>query len=87
MRLTVTGGTVEKIFTVHPGGDAANIRSRIQNARSLQIDGSGHLLVISPHGTIRFTEPIAYQIKHGKRYEVEVSYLLHGNDYGFAVGN
>jgi hypothetical protein len=77
---------VEKLFVVHPGGFVSDIRGRFENARSMIIQETGHLIVSSINGNILFTAPKAFQIKDGKHLEVEASYRVHGIEYGFAVG-
>jgi len=80
-------GGVEKLFIVHPGGRASDIRARLAGARALTIGESGHLLVATADRAIRFTPPRGFQIKDGKRVEVKVSYHVTGDEYGFRIGD
>lgn len=79
-------GTVEKVFTVYPGGDVSEIRCRIEGGQGMNLSDSGHLTVLSPAGRLRFTPPAAYQVKGSRRHEISVSYELRGSEYGFLTG-
>lgn len=85
--LIAAAGTVEKVFTVYPGGDVSDIKCRIEDAKALDVDDSGHLLVSATTGNFRFTKPLAYQLEDGKRIEVEAAYRLEENVYGFTLGD
>jgi hypothetical protein len=85
--LRARGKTVEKVFTVEPGAEAAKIRLRVHGATSLLIDRDGALVAATGLGEVRFTKPEAYQERGGTRRPVEVAYVLHGYRYGFRLGS
>jgi hypothetical protein len=68
MDLGARGGSVEKLFTVAPGGDPSRIRVRVAGAQSLRTDETGALIASTGPGEVRFTPPRAYQQKGGARH-------------------
>jgi hypothetical protein len=85
LSLKAYGDNVEKIFTVQPGADVSKVRLKIEGAAKLKINDKGELEVTSPLGTIRFSEPRAYQEKNNKHMPVKVAYRVQDNAYGFQV--
>jgi len=86
LTLSHRSNTVEKIFRIEPGADAARIRLRLDGARSLALEDDGRLRLDTPAGTTWFSAPIAYQEGPQGRERVEVAYWVEGNTYGFRVG-
>jgi hypothetical protein len=88
LNLKSYGNNVEKIFTVKPGAEAKAIMLQMEGASSLTVNQKGELKAGTAFGPIRFTAPVAYQEKDGKRQYVTVEYRLgQDNVYGFTVGD
>ncbi|HEX9148110.1 MAG TPA: SBBP repeat-containing protein [Thermoanaerobaculia bacterium] len=87
LQLKARGNSVEKIFTVEPGGDPSKIRMAVRGARSLTVKESGALVLGTGLGEVTFTPPMAYQESGGARPPVDVAYELRGGDYGFRLGD
>jgi hypothetical protein len=85
LSLKAYGKTVEKVFTVQPGADPETIKLKMEGANSLKINKKGELELETDLGMLRFSEPVAYQTKDGKRETIKVAYHLNGNKYGFKV--
>ena len=79
------GRTVEKVFTVAPGGDPSRIRMSIAGARGLRLDREGDLVVETGSGEVAFTRPSAFQEREGAKYSVRVAYELRNHAYGFTL--
>lgn len=84
--LQYTRGNVEKIFTVGPGADPSAIKVEIAGAQGLAVTPRGDLEVVARGGSLRFTQPVAYQTVAGVTKNVDVAYVTDGRAYGFAVG-
>ena len=87
VRLEAKEGNVEKIFLVQPGGDAADIRVRVEGIRSMVGNSSGELVLKSPYGQVQFTRPVAYQDDGEQKRMVDIAYRVNGDEYGFKVGD
>ena len=87
LSLKAYGKKVEKIFTVWPGGDPKSIKMKLEGADSLNITEQGELEMGTGLGTLRFSKPLAYQEKDGKRVNVEVAYYINKDKYGFKAEN
>ena len=85
--MEASGKTFEKIFTVKPGADPKNIRIKIEGVNKLHVNKNGELLIQNAPNHIRFSKPIAYQLRNKKKEFVEINYLLFENRYGFRIGN
>jgi hypothetical protein len=79
LSLKAYGKNVEKLFTVLPAANPESIKVTLKGAKELKVNDKGELEVLTDHGPITFTKPIAYQEIEGKRVEVDVSYELAGN--------
>lgn len=94
IELGAVHANVEKLYTVAPGGDAGQIRMRLEGATELRLAADGALEALTGHGPIRFTAPVAFQSDaRRERQAVDVRYVLHPNacgphchEYGFALG-
>jgi hypothetical protein len=86
VELRAYGHNVEKLFTVMPGGAIEDVRLAFEGVLGLAVDGTGRLLIETPGGTIAMTPPVAYQDIDGVRTPRDVTYVVHGTTYGFAVG-
>jgi hypothetical protein len=86
VELRAHGKNVEKIYTLAPGADPARIRMGVAGAKSLTLDKDGNLVAATGNGPVRFSAPVAWQEKEGKRVPVKVSYALDGGRYGYALG-
>jgi hypothetical protein len=83
--LRVRGRSVEKVFTVKPGGSVARIRVRVGGASTLAVDRDGALVARTGLGPVSFTAPVAYQEQNGVRRPVAVTYRITGREYGFTA--
>ncbi len=83
--LKAHGNNMEKIFTIHPGGNPSNIQMSFDGISSIGI--SEHELKIDTAlGEIFLSKPIGYQVIDGKKYDVPISYdVLDSTTYGFSV--
>jgi hypothetical protein len=87
LSLKAYGKTVEKVFTVQPGADPNAIKLKMEGAKSLRIRDNGELQIETDLGVIRFSKPLAYQEKNGKKENVQVAYNLDNDTYGFTPGD
>lgn len=85
--LRAHGTSVEKRFTVHPGGDPGDIRLKVRAPGPLSLSEIGELVIATTAGDITFSRPVAYQNIDGGRRPVEVAYVVNGEEYGFEVGD
>ena len=78
--------TVEKIFTILPGGNPEQIQITLKDIQQLTIGSTGEL-IISPQG-IRYSTPKAWQMINNKQVPVEVRFRIYDNQntYGFEMG-
>lgn len=80
------GRTVEKVFSVHPGGKVATLVLKIEGAQGLEVNEQVELEVATGLGKARFSRPVAYQEKEGKKEFVSAAYrVLDKQTYGFDV--
>ncbi len=87
VRVRAHGNNVEKIFTVNPKADPANIKIKLEGADEITINEGGELEIKTAEGMISFTKPVAFQNINGVKKDVVVSYkTLTKNSYGFEVG-
>ncbi|MEW6668788.1 MAG: SBBP repeat-containing protein [Thermodesulfobacteriota bacterium] len=95
LSLKAYGRKVEKVFTVHPGGNVGDIRLGFEGATALKTNAAGELEVgidcsefrVPGSEFVLFSAPIAFQKINGKRKEVQVAYDVRGGtEYGFRVG-
>jgi len=87
LKLKACGNTIEKLFYVKPGAEPKKIRIKLSDAESLKVNDEGELEVKSDFGDVKFTKPIAYQEKNGKKKYIEVAYSVKGDEYSFNVGD
>ncbi len=87
LKLRAYGAKVEKIYYVSPGREPKEIQIRVKGADSLKVNEKGELEVHTGNGAVIFSRPRAFQQEGGNQREVEVAYLVNGNQYGFKVGN
>ena len=87
LSLRAYGKTVEKVFTVQPGANPESIKLKMEGANSLKVNENGELELGTNLGVIRFSTPVAYQEKNGKREKVQVAYYINKDVYGFMAGN
>ncbi len=87
LSLKAYGKTAEKVFTVQPGADPKTIKLKIEGVKSLKINKQGELEMKTGLGVMRFSKPLAYQEKYGKRKNVRIAYHLDKDTYGFRTGD
>ncbi len=81
-------GNIEKIFTVNPGSNPADIKINVEGSKGMSINNSGELEISTPLGKLNFSKPVAFQMEGANKKPVEVQYSICGNNkYGFSVGN
>jgi hypothetical protein len=83
--LVSNGKSVEKIFTVAPGGNPSRIQISVAGALWIRVR-AGALILGTKLGEISFSAPKAFQERDGVRRPVTVAYQLHGRGYGFRLG-
>ena len=86
LHLKAYGKTVEKVFTVQPNADPGDILLKLMGAQSAKVNKNGELEIATDSGMIRFSKPVAFQERDGKRENVQVAYRLEKNAYGFNAG-
>ena len=87
LSLKAYGKTVEKVFTVQPDANPKNIKLKMEGAKSIKINDKGELEAETGHGPVKFSKPIAFQEKNGKRENVQVAYHVDKDIYRFDAGN
>lgn len=87
MTLKAYGKTVEKIFTIAPGGNPDQISIAIKDVQNIEINDSGEI-IIHPHG-IRYSSPKAWQMINSQKVLVDVNFRINDNQksYGFVLGD
>ncbi|HHT9149072.1 MAG TPA: SBBP repeat-containing protein, partial [Candidatus Wujingus californicus] len=76
LKLRAYGNNVEKLFCINPGADPEKIKIGLNGIRSLKVNKGGLLEAETGLGTVKFTEPVAYQEIDGKRVDVAARYTL-----------
>ena len=87
LQLEAHGNNVEKIFIVEPGAQPTDIRMQVDGVEHLTINATGELEAHTRSGLATFTRPVAYQEDTRGVRNIEVAYQVHGNEYGFSVGD
>jgi hypothetical protein len=82
------GGKLKYEFRLAPGADPRDIRLAYRGAEGLSIGAAGALLIDTPLGVVRDSQPRSYQRVGGKRVPVGSRYALKRgtSTYGFQVG-
>lgn len=86
LSLHARGRNVEKVFIVAPGADAGRIRLAIEGVERVRACENGELALATAMGEIRFTAPVAWQVRDGARIPVAAAYAAEGCSYGFRLG-
>jgi hypothetical protein len=86
LRLKAYGKTVEKVFSVKPGGNPADIRTVVSGVDSLAVKTDGKLILRVGRDLIFYSKPVAYQIIDGTRHPVIAAYSIEGDQYSFTIG-
>ncbi|MBI5307645.1 MAG: SBBP repeat-containing protein [Planctomycetes bacterium] len=76
LKLKAYGNNVEKLFYVKPDAGTEQIKIGLSGAKALRVNKEGQLEAETGLGTVRFTNPVAYQEMDGKRVEVAVEYRV-----------
>ncbi len=87
MAVRAWAGSVEKTITIWPGGSIDDVRLTLDGALDLLVNGAGELEIETALGVVRFSRPLAYQERAGRREYVDVAYRVYGGDYGFEVAS
>lgn len=71
---------------LQPGADPSLIRMRYTGVRSVEIDGSGDLQIVTSWGRLRERHPYVYQQIDGTRRQVAASFrLIDETSFGFEI--
>ena len=76
LKLRAYGNNIEKLFYLKPDVDPELIKIKLSGTKALKVNKEGQLEAETELGTVTFTKPVAYQEIHGKRVDVDVSYLI-----------
>jgi hypothetical protein len=86
VQLKASQKTVEKLFSVAPGGKVGSVVVAVSGAESLRLAPEGAIVARTGLGEVELSKPVAWQERDGARVPVEVAYRLLGQDrYGFVV--
>ena len=88
VQVRATGNNVEKIFTVAPTQNPAQIKVKLSGATKLEVNAEGALIAHTDNGPVVYTAPIAFQEDAlGNKESVAVYYALNSeqNTYGFTL--
>ncbi|HUF90895.1 MAG TPA: SBBP repeat-containing protein [Candidatus Limnocylindria bacterium] len=80
-----TQDAFEYDFGVAPGADPRAIALRFDQARRIELDGRGDLVLHLAHGAVRQPKPVVYQDIGGARRSVDGRYVVNGRRVGFEV--
>lgn len=86
LQIRARGKNVEKVFLVEAGADPSQIRLALDGVESLSIADSGELELRTELGPVKFSAPVAYQLRDGLTEPVGVEYAVAGHTFGFALG-
>jgi len=80
------GSQVEYDFIISPSADPSQMRVEYTSAKSIRIDESGDLVIVTDWGEIRERAPYAYQQDGSRSQEVTGEFVLHdANTFGFRL--
>jgi len=85
LEVAAAGRNVEKRFRVAPGAAVDSIRMAVDGAEGLRVTEEGELEVATAKGAVRFTRPVAFQLRDGRHEEVAAADVAAGNEHGFRV--
>jgi hypothetical protein len=86
VELKAADNNVEKIFTVAPGANVADIQLALEGSEALYVNNAGQLVLVTELGEVALTKPVAFQEVDGQIRSVKVSYdVVQNNQYGFAI--
>jgi len=82
------GRRLEFDFELEPGADPGRIVMGVEGASSVRIDAAGDLLIDAGGEILVQRRPVAYQLKEGRRVEIECAYRLAGaRNVSLALGS
>ncbi|WP_206109989.1 DUF7507 domain-containing protein [Paenibacillus albicereus] len=86
-RLSGRGGALKFDWLLEPGASVADIRLLCRGADGIEIDGEGHLQLVTPYGRLQDDRPCAYQETGGTRREIGCRYVLQpAAEGGWSIG-
>jgi len=85
-RVTGAGSGLKYSFEIAPYGDPQAIRFRYEGADRVAIASGGELAIETGDSTIVDEAPTASQRIDGRTVAVDVRFVRHGDDIGFAIG-
>jgi hypothetical protein len=77
---------LEYDFDVAPGADPSQIHVGFTGVQTLSVNASGDLVLQAGAQVLRQHQPIAYQNVAGQRLKVATSFVVQGQQVGFALG-
>ncbi len=82
------GGALKYELRIAPGADPSRIHLAYEGADDMSISAGGNLLVDTPLGSLRDSQPRTFQRVGGKRVSVDSRYVLdeRAGTFGFEVG-
>lgn len=87
LQLLAFTDTLERIFTIAPGGDPGSIAVTLKGVEGIKVNDAGELEIATKQGPVKFGPPHAYQLIGGTRKLVDVAYAIgKSNTYGFKLG-
>jgi hypothetical protein len=88
LQLLAFTDTLEKIFTISPGGDPGSIAVTLKGVEGVKVNDAGELEIITKQEPVKFGPPHAYQFVGETRKPVDVAYTIRKNaTYGFKLGS
>ena len=79
-------GRLEYDVVVHPGADPSQVGVRFEGAEAIRTDTNRDIVLRTPGGEWRHTNPGAYQVQNGSRRGLAGQFALRGpNEAGFDV--
>jgi hypothetical protein len=87
LQLLAFTDTLEKIFTISPGGNPGSIAVTLKGVEGAKVNDAGELEIITKQGPVKFGPPHAYQFVGETRKLVDIAYAIRNNNtYGFKLG-
>jgi hypothetical protein len=87
LQLLAFTDTLERIFTIAPGGDPGSIAVKLKGVEGVKVNDAGELEIVTKQGPVKFGPPHAYQFVGETRKPVDIAYAIRNNDtYGFKLG-
>jgi RHS repeat-associated protein len=86
LETNINESSIEKIFTVGSKGNVLDIQIDVDGVSELTVNQDHELVFNTEQGTVRLSEPYAYQLIDNEIIDIPVNYTIQGTQYGFEVG-